>query len=74
MEEVEERRRDHHSDREGTGKGQENINITNEEVEIITGTKKSQESIGTATAGAVVIIMQERMEGVNIIHAGEIKN
>ena len=40
----------------------------------MTGTKKSQESIDTATAGAVVIIVQERMEGVNIVHAGEIKN
>ena len=58
----------------GTGKGQENINIVNEEVKIITGTEKSQESINTATAGAVVIIVQERMEGMNIVHAGEIKN
>jgi hypothetical protein len=55
-------------------KGPEDINITAEEVGIITGTERSQESINMVTAGAVVIIMQERTGDVNIIYTGEIKN
>ena len=41
---------------------------------ILTGTVKGQESIDMVTAGAVVIIMQERTGDVNIINTGEIEN